>query len=199
MYFDPLTTWLVALLSNGIILGNEHESDHKTCRYYENKAKETNIMLNSNLRRILGAYSSLADFQVKEIRCLLERYHERLEYQYGAMKLDPDVQNRILTLFKKYVSEHKETIKELEETYTKKISTGKSVSYTEQRLNAEKKELIFCQQVLIAVEEQRRHQQELFKRQSESESGSSTSGCSSTLIITLLIVFVVILVITVLN
>lgn len=39
MYFDPLTTWLVVLLADGIILGNEQGSDYKTRLYYEKKQK----------------------------------------------------------------------------------------------------------------------------------------------------------------
>lgn len=199
MYFDPLTTWLVVLLADGIILGNEQGSDYKTRLYYEKKAEETNVLLNGDLRRLLGTYSHLADFQVREIRHFLECYRKRFEYRYGAMKLDHDVQERILTLFEKYVNEHQEIIKKHEETYNKKIATGQSVSYTERRINEEKTELAFCQQVLIAVEEQRRNKQELSKKQNESQGDSSASGCSCSLVITLLIVFIVVLVIAALN
>ncbi len=164
MYFDPLTTWIVTLLADGIILSGEHECRYETRLYYEKIAKETNVRLNGDLRRLLGTYSNLAEFQVRQIRYTLECYRKKFEYRYGAMELDPDVQERILILFKKYVIEHQEVLKKHEETYNRKIVTGQNVSYITGRINEEKTELAFCQQVLMAVEEQRRHKQEMLKK-----------------------------------
>ena len=157
MYFDPLTTWIVSLLANGSVLSGEYVSNAEVTRYYKNKVKESNIRLNSELRRLLLNRSSLADFQVSRIRHFLEYYKNRFEYRYGAVELAPDVQELMINLFRKYVSEHKEILKKCEETYDKKIATGQSTSYIEQRINEEKTELLFCQQVLAAVEEQRRY------------------------------------------
>lgn len=177
MYFDPLTTWVVSLLANGTVLSGEYVSDAKVTQYYKNKVKESNANLNAELRRRLSNRSSLPDFQMREIRILLKYYQNRFEYRYGAVELAPDVQELMIKIFRKYVSEHSGILQKCEEIYNKKLTTGQDVSYVKRCISEEKTELAFCNQVLSAVEEQLRlKKQREGEKQKAQEIETLTSG-----------------------
>jgi hypothetical protein len=200
MYFDPLTTWLVALLVNGSVLSGEHVNDAQVTQYYKNKAKETNIRLNADLRRLIAGNSHLTFFQMREIRYFLESYKKHFEYRYGAVEFAPDVRELMINAFREYVTEHKVTLQQYKETYTQKVATGQRVSFIEQRIREEETELTFCQQVLTAVEEQRkRKEREEAAKKKTSGGNSSATGCSGALVLLILIVAFIVFVIAALR
>ena len=190
MYFDPLTTWIVALLANGTVLAGEHVSDAEVTQYYKNEVRKSNINLNNEIRRRFANSDHLADFQIRELRRLLNYYKNRFEYRYGAVELDPDVQTLIINLFEKYIVEHKEILQRYEESYNKRKTT-EHVSYLERSINEEQTELAFCQQVITAVEEQRRRKKQEEAEKQKAEEKESKSGCFYVIFFVVLIVSII--------
>ena len=155
MYFDPLTSWIVALLADGFILSKEHISDAKVVQYYKGRVKESNNWLNSEIRQRLINEHYDVDTEIRKITCSLEYYKNRYEYRYGAMELEADVQEMVLNLYQKAIDTHSERLLNLEKRKNN-LDPGIQLPYLDQLIAKEKDQISSCQQILTAVEELRR-------------------------------------------
>ena len=124
MYFDPLTTWIVALLADGIILSGENVSDAEVAQYYKKQVKESNANLNAELRHRLANKNYSISFEMGRVTHLLEYYKNRFEYRYGAVQLDPDVQELVINLYEESIAEHQKILQTYEDSYVKQKVAG---------------------------------------------------------------------------
>lgn len=56
MYFDPLSSWLVALIADGIVVAGERSRGGSASEYDQKRVKQANEMLNSDIRRVKDKY-----------------------------------------------------------------------------------------------------------------------------------------------
>lgn len=190
MYFEPLTTWMVVLIADGIIVSGEQLTDSKMYQYYKRNATEGNAFLNNEIRRRLGTQAYLADSEVKFIHRLLNNFKSRVEYRYFPLELDPDVQTLIINLYVECITSHTKTLHQYENSY-KNSKSAEHKTRLEQYICEEKRIISFCQQILTSIEEQRKKKAETDKKRAE-ESKKATTGFAFLLIL-LTVVFLIVL------
>ncbi len=88
MYFDPLTTWLVALFADGIIISGEHASGAKMAQYYKASAKRTNEMMNGSIMSIRNKGYFSAESALRDIKFHVEWAQKSYEIRQGYAKLE---------------------------------------------------------------------------------------------------------------
>ena len=78
MYFDPISTWLVSLIADGIVVAGNKGKCFSVTEYEQKRINEANASLNANIRRIKDKYGLvLAEAAYKhrfDCRGLPERY-----------------------------------------------------------------------------------------------------------------------------
>ena len=191
MYFDPLTSWIVVLLANGVSLAGEHVSDAEVTQYYKNKVKESNHMLNSQLRHRLTQKYYLVDSEIQHTVWLLDYYKKKFEYRYGVVELEPDVQQLIINLYKECIDKHTESLRGYEKCRGTS-RTAEHATYIEKCIATEKTKIVSCQQVIEAVEEERRRKQrEAEERQKAIENESPVAGFLGLLFLLFLVIVVI--------
>ena len=88
MYFDPLTAWLVALISDGIIISGEHVSNSKIVQHYKDRAKRTNSVMNSSILTIRNKGYYSAEAALNRIKIHVELAQKAYEIRQGYAKLE---------------------------------------------------------------------------------------------------------------
>jgi hypothetical protein len=112
MFFDPVSSWLVVLIADGIILSSEKFGGNAARDEYERECiKERNHMLNCDIRRIKKKYGlMLSDMAYDEVKRSIN--FTRKSYPFncsrGEIIIDLDNQEYIISLLeacaKKYES-----------------------------------------------------------------------------------------------
>lgn len=161
MYFDPLSTWLVTLIADGIIVTNEKFGDSSAqSQYDQERIKQGNQWLNSDIRRVKEKYGLFSpEMAYNQIQLHIKTTKNTLAFKYanGQIMIDLDNQEYIILVLeacaKRYnndspVEEHRKKAewykkaaieaRKRKEQYTKNIEE----TYIEKRNVKEKQQSI---------------------------------------------------------
>ena len=78
MYFDPLTSWLVALIADGIVISSEHVSDSKMSEHYKENGRRINAGVNGDISRIKTRGYFSAENALENIKATIERIYDSI-------------------------------------------------------------------------------------------------------------------------
>lgn len=101
MYFDPLSTWLVVLIADGIILFNEKTKSKAAVEYSQKVVKQNNSILNAQIRRIREQYGlNYPEEAYKKIKRQINAIQRSWSFQYahGQIIIDIDNQDYIIDI-----------------------------------------------------------------------------------------------------
>ena len=124
MFFDPLSTWLVVLIADGINLAGEKLNGGMAAEYDDKTIKICNEQLNEYIRKVKKDYGLiLAERAYEQIQLYIKIVRKNYSFQYahGQIVIDLDNQEYIIALFeecaKKYskyedVEEYRQKAKE---------------------------------------------------------------------------------------
>ena len=101
MYFDPLSSWLVSLLSSGIVLADEKSRGTSALEYDQKRIKQYNTMLNGDIRNVKKKYGlMLPETALKQIKIHITATKKCFGFQYanGQIIIDLDNQEYIVEL-----------------------------------------------------------------------------------------------------
>lgn len=195
--FDPLTSWIVALLANAFAASGQSGNNVALTQSYSEKIKKSNDRLNAEIRRRLTQESYLPESELSSIKALMESYKKRYEYNFGAVELELDVQELMIKLYKECIAERQKTLKEYEDSY--KTQKENRVAYSKlagivKLINNEKNAINSYQLALTTVEAQRNiKKQEIAQKQKTEKENEDNEKVY--LFGLLLIVFVILLII----
>lgn len=88
MYFDPLTAWLVALISDGIIISGEHVSSSKMAQHRKEWAKMSNDIMNGSILSLRNKGYASAESALNTIKIYVEHAQKSYEIRQGYAKLE---------------------------------------------------------------------------------------------------------------
>ena len=112
MYFDPLSTWLVALIADGIVISGERGRSGSAAEYNQKRVKQANAMLNGDIRRVKEKYGLvLPEMAYEQIQLHIRVTKNSFSFQYahGQITIDLDNQDYIIALLEacsKWYSEY---------------------------------------------------------------------------------------------
>lgn len=145
MHFDPLSTWLVVLISDGLIVSSEKSKSKVTMSEYNQKViKQSNGILNGQIRRIKEKYGvHFPETAYEQIKQQIEvtKHSYSFQYAHGYVVIDLDNQEYIIELLdacSKYYSDNSESSEE----YLQKAEW-----YTEAAIEARKKKEIYAKEL----------------------------------------------------
>lgn len=101
MYFDPLSAWLVSLVSNGIVVSGEKSLGGNTADYHQKRINQSNDMLNGDIRRIKNKYGlSSPEIAYEQIQLHISVTKKSFSFQSanGQIVIDIDNQEYIIEI-----------------------------------------------------------------------------------------------------
>lgn len=101
MYFDPLSAWLVALIADGIMIAGEKNRGESVSEYNQKNIKQSNDMLNANIRRVKDKYElDLPEMAYEQIQIHIKVTQNSLAFKCanGQIVLDLDNQEYIIAV-----------------------------------------------------------------------------------------------------
>ena len=101
MYFDPLSAWLVALIADGIIISGEKGNSGAVAEYHKKSIKQSNDIMNAQIRRIKDKYGLvLAEQAYEQIQLQIKVTKNSFSFQYahGQIVIDLDNQEYIIAV-----------------------------------------------------------------------------------------------------
>lgn len=101
MYFDPLSSWLVVLIADGISIAEEKLGGGTISEFHQNNIKQRNNMLNGDIRRIKEKYGlTLAEMAYEQIQLQIKITKDSLSFRQanGQIVLDLDNQEYIISV-----------------------------------------------------------------------------------------------------
>lgn len=109
MYFDPLSAWLVALISNGIAIVDEKSKTGTIDEYHRKNIEQYNRFLNADIRRIKERHGvAYPEAAYNEIQIHIKATQRNLSFHQGQINIDLENQEFIISLLEecaKYYSE----------------------------------------------------------------------------------------------
>ena len=101
MYFDPLSSWLVALIADGIAIADERSRGSSISEYNQKHVIQANKMLNGDIRRVKDSYGlhlpELA-YQKIQLHIRVTKNSYSFQYAHGQITIDLDNQEYIIAL-----------------------------------------------------------------------------------------------------
>lgn len=102
MYFDPLSTWLVVLIADGINIAGEKFGDNSAqAEYDRERIKQGNEWLNGDIRRVKNKYGlDLPEMAYEQVQRHIRATKNSLAFKYtnGQIVIDLDNQEYIIAL-----------------------------------------------------------------------------------------------------
>lgn len=101
MYFDPISSWLVALIADGIVIAGERSRGISASEYDQKRVKQANEMLNGDIRRIRKDYGlHLPEMAYEQIQLHIRVTKNSFSFQnaHGQIIIDLDNQEYIIAL-----------------------------------------------------------------------------------------------------
>lgn len=138
MYFEPISAWLVALIADGIILIDEKSRGPTVTEYNQKHVKQSNEILNNNIRRVRKDYGlGLPEMAFEKIKLHIQTTQKDFSFRYahGQILIDLDNQDYIIELLEaceKRFSQHS-----IVEEYRKKAEWYKSAANEAKRRKEE--------------------------------------------------------------
>ena len=147
MYFDPLSTWLVVLISDGLIISGERSGGKVALSEYNQKViKQSNGILNGQIRRIKDKYGLiLAEQAYEQIKLQINVTKNSFSFQYahGQIVIDLDNQDYIIAVLEECAKKYTEYYsKYSDEEYLRKSEWYKSAA-----IEAQKKKELYRKQL----------------------------------------------------
>lgn len=102
MYFDPISTWLVSLIADGIVVAGNKGKCFSVTEYEQKRINEANASLNANIRRIKDKYGLvLAEAAYKQIQMHIQSTLNTISFHnmHGQINIDLDNQEYIIDIF----------------------------------------------------------------------------------------------------
>lgn len=99
MYFDPVSSWLVALIADGIIVANDRIGNDRLSKFHQDCIKQANESLNRDIRNIKYEYGlNDAIIAYEEIERLITSTITFVNGRPGVVVIDMDNQEYIIEL-----------------------------------------------------------------------------------------------------
>lgn len=128
MFFDPLTTWLVALIGDGIVISNSHTSNSQMTQHYKESGKLKNDSMNANILKIRDDGYFNAEYALEKIKHHVEYAQKSYEIKHGYAEFE--ISRESYEFILKLCEECKTNFTEKYELYLKRyeecINNGKS-------------------------------------------------------------------------
>lgn len=126
MFFDPLTTWLVVLLGDGLVISSNHVSDSKMAKHYREMAKMHNGMINGTILRLCNKGYSSAEYALQEIKRSVEFAQKQTEFREGYAKLEisPESYEFIVKLCEECKENYYKQYKTFSQIYQERVKKG---------------------------------------------------------------------------
>lgn len=108
-FFDPLTSWITVLIADGIMVADEKCKGPSKSELDRKHVKQSNDMLNADIRRIKEKYGLvLADMAYDQIQLHIKITREGTLFQLanGQIELTPENQDYIIEVLEKCVSKY---------------------------------------------------------------------------------------------
>lgn len=99
MFFDPVSTWLVVLIADGILVSDERIKSKDVKELDQKHVKQSNIFLNAQIRKIKEKYGlTLAEEAFNQIKLQINTTKNSFSFQYahGQIVIDSDNQEYII-------------------------------------------------------------------------------------------------------
>ena len=129
MYFDPVSSWLVALIVDGIVISGEKSKRGTVEEYYQNRIKHENEMLNSNIRRVKEKYGvTLAEMAYEKIQSYVRITKDSFPFRCknGQIIIDIDNQEYIIAVLEECAKQYSKY--DTLETYRQKAEWYKNAA-----------------------------------------------------------------------
>ena len=96
MYFDPLSTWLVVLIADGInIAGEKFGGNSAQAEYDRKRIKQGNEWLNGDIRRVKNKYGvTLPEMAYDQIQLHIRTTRNSLVFKYTNAPVVIDLDNQ---------------------------------------------------------------------------------------------------------
>lgn len=96
MYFDPLSTWLVVLIADGVNIANEKLGGNSLQGQYDlERVKQGNEWLNADIRRVKSQYGlDLPESAFNQIQLHIRTTKNSLVFKYTNHKIVIDLDNQ---------------------------------------------------------------------------------------------------------
>ena len=96
MYFDPLSTWLVVLIADGInIAGEKFGGNSAQAEYDRKRIKQGNEWLNGDIRRVKNKYGvTLPEMAYDQIQLHIRTTRNSLAFKYTNAPIVIDLDNQ---------------------------------------------------------------------------------------------------------
>lgn len=126
MYFDPLTSWLVALIADGISISGSRVSNSQMAQHYRESAKRTNAIMNGSILRIRDKGYFSAESALNDIKLHVEWAESSYEikHRYAKLEISKDSFDFIVKLCEECKKEHLEQYETYANIYKKQLDAG---------------------------------------------------------------------------
>ena len=95
MFFDPISTWLVVLIADGMLIADEKCKSKSVAEIDRNRVKRCNEMLNGDIRRIKNKYGLiLAEEAYNQIKLHINVTKNSFSFQYAHGQIVIDIDNQ---------------------------------------------------------------------------------------------------------
>ena len=128
MYFDPLTSWLVALIADGISISSEYASNSKISERYGEYGRKISADVNENILRIKRRGYSSAEYALESIKDIINQAKDSYEFRKGYAKLEITAESYeyMIQLCEECRKNYAEKYRTYSQRYQKRKSNGES-------------------------------------------------------------------------
>lgn len=122
MFFDPLTTWLVVLIGDGIVISNSHASNSRMTQHYKERGKLINDSMNASILKIRDDGYFNAEYALEKIKHHVEYAQNSYAIKHGYAKFE--ISRESYEFILKLCEECRTNFTEKYELYLKKYEDG---------------------------------------------------------------------------